>query len=795
MRVGGDLLFGQGWAGGSYELYNGTLTVNGGGATHFGDTNGGIYVGFGGSQWNELTQGKPYQDSNGNWKTSSVGGLTNTVTAPNLYIGMGGTQNNGGAEYNLADGLLTISNNAYVGYNGWGNFNQGQAWDDNGNQIATPGGTFNAGSLYLGYNGGSNGNYVLSNGALNVSGNTYIGYSGWGSFTQGQAGDNNGNQTITPGGTFNNTGNLYLGYNGGSNGNYVLSNGALNVNGATYIGYNGSGFFSQGAPMYGNGSWMYPADSGHAISHTTGNLYIGGGPDSNANGSGGYNLYEGTLTVKGDTVVGFNGNGFLSQGGQIQMTVGGTDLPSNPTSGGIFTTTNFYLGGGPGSSGGGGYYQLASGIATVNGNTYVGYSGSGVVSQGSIWPNNSNPVVTDGGTFTNKGDLYVGYNSGSNNPSTYMLSAGTLAVGGSTYVGYNGFGNFSLGGPLYSGNNTWTYPANSPYAISHTTGNLYIGGGPGSNANGSGGYNLYEGTLTVKGDTVVGYNGNGFFSQGGRAQIGDATLGTVYSNAASGGTFTTNNLYVGYNSGSNGSYTLASGALNVAGTTYVGYNGWGNFNQSGGSHTAGSIIVGATGMYNYSGGFITGNLQNSGQVSVTGQGAAGPSNTFGATVTNNAGGQFNVSQANVTFTNAVTNAAGGTFRINESAVTFGGSFSNYGTLQTDPSTIIFNGDFTEGQGATVTSSGDTFEFTSGVHHFSAGGYTYLPTIILDADAILDLDSGTLGYTTLTNLGTIQYDGGTMQFQNPQSPVPIPGALMLLAPGLLALFGIRRRSGK
>jgi hypothetical protein len=549
VTVGGDLLFGQNGGSGSYELYNGTLTVNGSGTTHPGGTNGGMYIGFGGSQGSSFTQGQPYQDVNGNWTTSSAyydaqtsawiplkgGALTNSVTASNLYMGMGVPSNDNvqPSLYNLVDGNLNISGSTYIGYNGTG------------------------------------------------SGNTYIA----GTFWQGLVWTGNNTSLVTPGGTFNNTGNLYLGYNSGSSGTYTLSNGTLIVGGATFIGYNGYGWFTQGL------AWTA-----------------------------------------------------------------------------------------------------------------------------------STPAVSPGGTFQT----------------------------GSLYVGYGGSG---------------------------------------------GSYELSNGTLNVRDGTYIGYNAIGFFYQGLQWTLNNEGVET--SSPTPGGTFNnTGNLYVGYNSGSSGYYTLANGTLNVSGTTYVGYNGYGMFNQSGGVHSAGNIIVGANGIYNYQGGMVTGALQNGGQVSVTG-GTLGANNTFAATVTNNSGGTFNMNNAYVTFTNAVLNNAGATFVISQSNVTFNGSVTNIGRWITDPSTIIFKGIFT-GQNGTITGSpGDTYEFLgSGTNTINLGGSTVsIGTLILGPGVTLNVTDGLLTVTTLfdptgSNTGVtgnfIATGYGTL------SSVPIPGAILLLAPGLACLVALRRR---
>ena len=808
VTVKGDLYLGPNGGSGSYELYNGALTVNGAGTHLVTGTKGGMYIGFGGSQGSGFTQGKPYQDASGTWTTSSSyldttgawqplpgGPLTNTVTTPNLYIGLTPTANdNGWPSYTLADGTLAVSGNTYVGYGGQGNFTQGQVWTDNGSSMVTPGGAFTTGNLYLGYKSGGNGQYSLAAGTLTVSDSTFVGYSGQGYVTQGQAWTGPDSSIVTAGGTVR-TGSLYLGYNQGGSGQYSLVSGTLTVSGATYIGYGGYGNFTQGQ-MY-NGDVPVVTDGGTV---NTGNLYLAGGPVTGG-GSVGGTTYQTTQN-------------FYS-GPAYYYTVG--------------NSTTVFVNGAIGT------YNLAAGTlnvgtATAHANTYVGYTGWGTFNQ-------------SGGTFTNTGDLVLGFASGvfqvtngtsytdPNNsegtvtPQTvtgtfastgcYNLSGGSLQVKGDTYVGYGGTGTFTQGVSRDNAGNVTDVPGST-----FQTDNLYLGylagtpgtptttgttGTPGFTA-GNGNYTLANGSLTVNGATYVGYGGQGSFTQG---QIWNN--GTTQ--AANGGTFTTGSLYLGYNPGASGTYTLANGSL-TTGATYVGYNGSGTFNQSGGTHTTGNLsIAGGTsgygnynlsggtlsattivnkGTFSYSGGTVTGSLQNNGYVSVTG--APVTPNTFGASVTNN--GNFNVNAANVIFAGTVTNNAGGFFGINFSNVTFGGSVFNYGSWFTDPSTITITGDFTQ-EGVLHASSGDTFEFTSGSHVITlGGGGTYIPTIILDPGAILILEPGTLFYTTLTNNGgTIDFNGGFLVFETAPSAVPVPAGLLLLGPGLLALTGIRRRTRK
>jgi hypothetical protein len=609
--IKGSLYLGLGGSG-SYELYNGTLTVR-----------GDINIGFSSYQ-SGFTQGAPYQNpTTGVWKTSSADGLTSVVnvgsdsTPSNLYIRNGnytlaygqltvtgntyvgylgggnfmqgvawtddssiltpggtfktgnlylggsekGTTGNG--NYNLANGQLTVNADTYVGYSGWGNFGQGVAWGPNNTYILTGGGTFQTGNLYLGYNSGSNGNYTLADGQLTVNADTHVGYSGWGNFTQGLFW-NNTTPVSTPGGTFQ-TANLYLGYSASINGGYSLANGNLTVTTSTYVGYSGQGNFMQGVAWGPSNTYIVTGGG----TFQTGNLYLGYNPDSNGN----YTLADGQLTVNGDTHIGYSGWGNFNQG-----VASGPSSTYILTSGGTFQTGNLYLGYNAGSNGN---YNLADGQLTVNSEAHIGYSGQGNFTQGLFW-NDTTPVSTPGGTFQT-GNLYLGYNAGSN--GYYTLANGNLTVTENTYVGYSGWGNFNQG--VAWGPSTYIVTGGGTFQ----TANVYLGYNAGSNGN----YTLANGNLTVTENTYVGHSGWGNFNQG--LFWNDTTPVST-----PGGTFQTGNLYLGYNPSINGYYALANGNLTVRENTYVGHSGWGNFNQG--------LAWGPSSTYIVTGGgiFQTGNL-------------------------------------------------------------------------------------------------------------------------------------------------------------------------------------------
>ncbi len=88
------------------------------------------------------------------------------------------------------------------------------------------------------------------------------------------------------------------------------------------------------------------------------------------------------------------------------------------------------------------------------------------------------------------------------------------------------------------------------------------------NTAGSGMIELNGGGLTVSNSAFVGLSGAGSFTQ----SAGSSTVSS-----------TTGGLYVGYNTGASGDYSLVAGQLS-GGNEYVAYSGTGNFSQSGGTN-------------------------------------------------------------------------------------------------------------------------------------------------------------------------------------------------------------------
>jgi hypothetical protein len=190
---------------------------------------------------------------------------------------------------------------------------------------------------------------------------------------------------------------------------------------------------------------------------------------------------------------------------------------------------------------GDGRYTLSAGFVIVNGTTVVANQGTAT-------------FVQLAGTHQTA-SLLVG--QAANSDGSYTLSGGLLnvpGVGNQTRVGVAGTGAFTQNGG------------------SHTVDSLVVG----EMATGDGRYTLNQGDLTLQSRTTVGQAGTGDFVQnGGRHTI-------------------KNDLFLGKDANSSGSYELNGGTLEILdGQTTVGDAGAGTFTQNGGTHKiTGNLVLG-----------------------------------------------------------------------------------------------------------------------------------------------------------------------------------------------------------
>ncbi len=223
--------------------------------------------------------------------------------------------------------------------------------------------------------------------------------------------------------------------------------------------------------------------------------------------------------------------------------------------------------------GGNGTYAL-SGDTLEASNLIVG-QGVTVTLNGNLAPawnvGSSGLFQQSGGTNTVNGNIIMGQNAAAT--GTYSLSGGSLefpTVGSRLVIGDAGYGTFNQTGGTIN-------------AVS-TPGNLDIILGNGASGRGS---FILEGTASIlkAGNLTIGESGTGTFTQ-------------------SGGTSMVNEIMIGNNSGSGGTYNLSGGSLTAA-TEEIGNLGTGIFNQSGGTHTPGILTMANDATYTLSDGLLS----------------------------------------------------------------------------------------------------------------------------------------------------------------------------------------------
>ena len=457
-----------------------------------------------------------------------------------------------------------------VGSSGTGNFQQ-------------TGGTnqLNGNSLFVGENSFGNGTYSLGGGTLTTPAE-YVGHFGIGAFIQSA-----GTNTIAANGT------LIIGNGDSVRGSYTLSGTAattLTINGSEYIGEHATGNATQ------SGGTFTQSGGTHTIAAGTSRI-LSLGTDGGSTGT--YNLSGGTLNVNVDEYIGHNSAGTFGRSGGTFNQTGGTHNIINAGDKAI------YIGNTAGSTGA--YNLSGTGLLTVAGKEYIGFTGAGVFTQ--------TGGEHDVGDVNNLEHLYLGRNATSS--GSYSLGNGTLTVSGTEFIGDGGAGSFNQTGGRNQLGSGSVVLGNSADVVGNYTlsgGQLFVNssvefvgysgtgiftqsGGQnelsgfdataglnvGFNATGVGTYSLSGGTLTSR-NITVGVNGTGTF---------DHTAGQVQLSGAVG------NLIVGQNLGSHGTYNLSgAGSIMVAnpgsigGQIFVGKVGTGTFNQTGGTITANTLIVG-----------------------------------------------------------------------------------------------------------------------------------------------------------------------------------------------------------
>jgi fibronectin-binding autotransporter adhesin len=461
------------------------------------------------------------------------------------------------------------------------------------------------------------------------------------------------------------------------------------------------------------------------------------------------NLTAATEYIGYSGVGGNNGVGTVNQSGGVNT---------------ILSTGNgFFLGLNPTDQG---FYTLSgNGSIAVTNAEVVGNQGTGT-------------FVQNGGTNTVNASNIFYIAELPTSRGTYDLNNGSLSVSGVEYIADQGIGNFTqqggannvLGGnALYVGfsgasaNGTYTLDGGSLNA----SGNEYVGYGGTGTFNQNAGQNIFASGETLYLGFNAGVTGN--YTLGGNATL--STSGGVEVIGASGtGIFTQNGgsnylngsnvIYLGQSAGSSGTYSLSAGSLTSIAGEFIGVSGTGTLMQSGGTNSTAYIIVadnaGSSGTYTLSGGSCV----VSGGTGVIVGGLSGPGGQGVLTVS---GGVLNITTAGLTAWNTTgtsINLNGGT--IDTTALNLNGSPSLFnwtsGTLN-----IVNNVAFDPSTGAATTSAafGPALNLGSNQTLVVTGNET------IGGAASFALGVNTRGTNTVTGtlalspLGSLVNNGGTI----------------------------------
>jgi autotransporter-associated beta strand protein len=496
---------------------------------------------------------------------SGAGAFVQTAgTQSGVFLICLGNAVNGNGTYSLSGSGRISTLNLDVGGNGIGNF-------------AQTGGTNNVETFLVGANPGSSGTYNLSgSGILSVNSGEVVGSNGLGVFTQ--AGGTN-SVLKSP---------LFLGGGSASSGTYNLNGGMLLVSGVgggagtSTLNLNGGTLkASDNSTAWVNGLTAANLQSGGAVFDTNGfgNTVVQSllhdpalGPAADGGltklGAGALtlaasNTYTGATTVSSGTLVladplalqnstlNIGANGHLSFGTLTSASIGGlggttgfvmassssTALAISIGSNGANTTFSGSV------SGSGSLTKVGTGTLTVQGGVSVAGMGT-TISGGTVQGGLGGNVTINGGTFDLKGfsdslgtaSLVNGAIVSSATASIATLTATSLNVQSGTISISSG----GINAPLIktsSGTVTLLASNGNSTGTSIYDGALQIGS---SSALGSGGLNLYGGTLCSSSTTSYALPNS--FTLSGSAALGDPTKNGSLSFPSAGVIGNTNSL-------------------------------------------------------------------------------------------------------------------------------------------------------------------------------------------------------------------------------------------------------------
>jgi len=509
--------------------------------------------------------------------------------------------------------------------------------------------------------------------------------------------------------------------------------------------------------------------------------------------SASFNLGGGSFTSHGNTIFGLDGNASAVQtGGTLNadalILAEGGGNGSYTFQDGVIHSGTVYVGGFEGAGGtplfrqeGGSHsvtnallvgrdstrtatYELAGGTLNTAGSVIGWQDGTG---------GGTGVFTHTTGTHSTSGDLVLGDNAGTTSGAYTLSGTGILEVAGNEYVGKFGQGTFNQ------------------LAGTHKVQiDLYVDAGVAS----KGVFNLHGGSLYVMGMAFVGNNAGSiaeFNQDGGTAQF---QQGFIVANAQQ------STAYVRL-SGDPATTTLTSD------WTHVGSGGIGEFRQTGGTHQANNLVIGAqsmgvgsftldgVGVLKVIGGSIvgdsaTGTLDGSGQVITWGgsfEQLSGTHNTGALSVGNQVGstGRYLLSDGNLTVGSPTIIGVEGSGSFTQNGGTFvqhgGYGALILGNIATGVGTYTLNGGLLRMLGSEeyIGEFGKGYFYqTGGVHQFagamyigtSAGGYGeyHLSGGLLGP--VLDAAGNPTGYGGIvlgewSATGKFFHSGGTVDVDN------------------------------
>ncbi len=694
--------------------------------------------------------GYEYMGSYGMGTFTQTGGINYVGSILDLAPATGGI-----AMYNLSgSGQVSANNEEMAPFGGTATF-------------AQSGGTNNTSLLWL---LGAGSTYNFSGGQL-LAFTEDLGNSGAATFTQ-------------TGGTNTVSNNLFLGDNAAGSATYNLSGSGLLLSAFSfgeYVGYSGTGTFTQSGGTNSMGTLQLGANAGSSGTYIlsgsgqvsasiefVGSSGTGTFTQSGGTNSVGYELSLGAGTGSGDTYS-LSGSGQLLAAreyvGDMFQQTGGTNTVS------LLSISNR------------GTYLLAGGTLRVNG---------GLLNQGIFAGSGSPAALSVSGIL----DLTSGTWQGLGAVSVSMGPNSLLIVPAGSNPSA-GFANYSTLGLTHTLGTTLTVAAGQGFggwgSISdpvNCQGTIIAAAGGAINLNGglmlsdTGTVSLGAGNLTSN-DSISGIS-SGSLSVASQ-YVGNGGTGTF---AQSGGSNSfLNNLYLGYNAGDNGAYSLSGSSqlssAYFASYEYVGYFGTGTFTQSGGTNRFSGPYTALCLGYNAgsSGTYI---LSGSGQVSavyeevgIGGTGTftqSGGTNSIGVTLSLGSNGTYSLSGNGLLSAGYESVGSTGTFtqsggtNIISNYLYFGYDAGSSGTYNFNGGLLVvaglspgsgsaafnFNGGILQASGSFSTSVPMTLGSSGGGATFDTAGYIVtLSGSLSGAGSLTKVDSGTLILS-----GTDSYTGGT-----------------------------------